>query len=201
MPVNACGVARVALSMGGRTSERKSSAAPIERIESRILIVRNHKVLLDADLAALYGVQTRRLNQAVKRNTERFPPDFMFRLTTAELEDWRSQFVISNPGAKMGLRRPPFAFKEHGALMAATVLSSKRAIEVSLYIVRAFVRLREFLATHKDLAQRLDRHERKLASHEQAIAGLVSSLGLLMAPPEIKRRPIGFIAPDEKKSR
>ena len=179
---------------------RKCSAAPIERIERYILLVRGHKVLLGADLAALYGIQTRVLNQAVKRNAERFPPDFRFRLSAAELEDWRSQSVISNPGAKMGLRRRPFAFTEHGALMAATVLNSKRAIVVSLYIVRAFVRLRNLFATHRELAQRLDRHERKLASDEHAIAGLVTSIGRLMAPLETKRRPIGFIVPEEKRS-
>lgn len=175
-------------------------ALPLERIEHRILLVRGHKVLLDADLAALYGVETRALNQAVKRNGERFPPDFMFRLSAKALAAWRSQLVMSNPGAKMGLRRAPFAFTEHGALMAATVLNSPRAVETSLYVVRAFVRLRQFLASHKDLARRLEQHERKLASHDQAIAGLVSTIRSLMAPPEApKRRPIGFVTPDEKK--
>lgn len=121
-------------------------ALPIERIENRILFIRGLKVLLDADLASLYGVQTRVLNQAVKRNAERFPADFMFQLSAKELEDWRSQVVISNPDAKMGLRRAPFVFTEHGALMAASLLNSPRAIETSLYVVRAFVRLREVLA-------------------------------------------------------
>jgi len=147
------------------------TAVPIERIENRILFIRGLKVLLDADLASLYGVETRVLNQAVKRNAERFPADFMFQLSAKELEAWRSQFVISNPGARMGLRRAPFAFTEHGALMAATILNSRRAVETSLYVVRAFVRLREFLASHKDLARRLDQHEKKLSSHDQAIAG------------------------------
>jgi len=175
-------------------------ALPIERIENRILLVRGHKVLLDADLAALYGVETRVLNQAVKRNAERFPPDFMFRLSGNELAAWRSQVVMSNPGAKMSLRRAPFAFTEHGALMAATVLNSPRAVQASLYVVRAFVRLRQFLAAHKDLARRLDAHEKKLASHDQAIAGLMHTIRQLMAPPEPpKRRPIGFVTPDEKK--
>jgi len=143
---------------------------PIERIENRILIVRGHKVLLDAELAALYGVEARALNQAVKRNAERFPPDFMFQLSARELENWRSQFVMSNPGAKMGLRRAPFAFTEHGALMAATILNSPRAVETSLYVVRAFVRLRQFLASHKDLTRRLEEHEKKFGLHDQAIA-------------------------------
>jgi hypothetical protein len=174
-------------------------AVPIERIENRILLIRGLKVLLDADLASLYGIETRVLNQAVKRNAERFPADFMFQLSAKELEAWRSQVVISNPGAKMGLRRAPYVFTEHGALMAATVLNSRRAVETSLYVVRAFVRLREFLASHKDLARRLDQHEKKLSSHDQAIAGLVNTIRSLMAPPEPKRRPIGFITPEDKK--
>jgi hypothetical protein len=174
-------------------------AAPGERIEGRILLIRGLKVLLDADLAALYGVATRVLNQAVKRNAERFPADFMFQLSAKEFEDWRSQFVISNPGAKMGLRRAPFAFTEHGALMAATVLNSRRAVETSVYVVRAFVRLREFLSSHKDLARRLDQHEKKLALHDQTISGLVNTIRHLMAPPESRRRPIGFVTPEVRK--
>jgi ORF6N domain-containing protein len=175
-------------------------SVPIERIEKRILLVRGRKVLIDADLAALYGVETRALNQAVKRNAERFPPDFMFQLSRKELQNWRSQAVISNPGVKMGLRRAPFAFTEHGALMAATVLNSPRAVETGLYVVRAFVRLRQFLASHKDLARRLEEHEKRLASHDQAIAGLVNTIQSLMAPPErTQRRPIGFVTPEEKK--
>jgi ORF6N domain-containing protein len=174
--------------------------ARTERIESSILLVRGHKVLLDADLAALYGVETRVLNQAVKRNRERFPADFMFPLSAKELEAWRSHAVMSNPGARMGLRRAPFAFTEHGALMAATVLNSPRAVETSVYVVRAFIRLRQFLATHKDLARRLEEHERKLSTHDQAIAGLMNTIRTLMAPPEPpRRRPIGFVNPDEKK--
>lgn len=179
---------------------RSKIAVPIEHIDSRILLVRGHKVLIDADLAALYGVETRVLNQAVKRNPERFPADFMFQLSAKELEAWRSQVVMSNPGARMGVRRAPFAFTEHGALMAATVLNSPRAVEMSLYVVRAFVRLRQFLATHKDLARRLEAHERKLATHDEAIAGLVNTVRQLMVPAEpAGRRPIGFVNPDEKK--
>ena len=132
-------------------------SAPFEHIENRILIIRGRKVLLDSDLAGLYGVETRVLNQAVKRNLERFPPDFMFRLSSKELASWRSQFVMSNPAARMGLRRAPLAFTEHGALMAATVLNSTRAIEVSLHVVRAFVHLRDFLAYEG----RRDEHTRK----------------------------------------
>ena len=123
--------------------KKTRGSLPVQHIAQRILLVRGRKVLLDSDLAALYGVETRALNQAIKRNPERFPPDFMFRLTVGELRNWRSQFVISNPRAKMGLRQAPYVFTEHGALMAATVLNSRRAVETSLYVVRAFVRLRQ----------------------------------------------------------
>ena len=145
----------------------------------RIVLLRGQRVIIDADLADLYGVETRVLNQAVKRNLERFPEDFTFQLSAREMENWRSQLVISNSSAKMGLRRPPFAFTEHGALMAAAVLNSPRAVEMSLYVVRAFVRMREVLATHKELARRLDQLEarigRKLATHDQAIAGILDA--------------------------
>ena len=172
--------------------------------------MRGQKVLLDADLAALYGVETRMLNQAVKRNLERFPADFMFQLSAKEFENWRSQLVISNPGAKMGLRRAPFAFTEHGALMAASVLNSPRAVEVSLYVVRAFVRLRETLATHKGLAAKLEeleqktealalRHDTLAANTHAQLRQVFEAIRELMSAPETKRRPIGFVIPDEKK--
>ena len=176
--------------------ERRSTkgALPVQHIASHILLVRGRKVLLDSDLAALYGVETRALNQAIKRNPERFPPDFMFRLSAGELKNWRSQFVISNPHARMALRRAPYVFTEHGALMAATVLNSRRAVQTSLYVVRAFVRLRQLLATHKALARRIERHERKLSQHDHAIAGLMDTIRDLLAPNSpIRRRPIGFI--------
>ena len=181
----------------------------VERIDSRILLVRGHKVMLDADLAELYEVETRTLNQAVKRNRERFPADFMFPLTNQEVSDWRSQIVMSNPGARMGLRRAPFAFTEHGALMAANVLNTPRAIEASLFVVRAFVRLREVLATQKELASRLDVLEKQtaalafkhdvLANNTRAqFKNVLDALRDLMTPPEPKRRPIGFVHPKEK---
>ena len=182
---------------------------PIERIDSRILLVRGHKVMLDADLAELYEVETRKLNQAVKRNRERFPADFMFSLTEQEVSDWRSQIVMSNPGARMGLRRAPFAFTEHGALMAATVLNSPRAVEMSLYVVRTFMRMREVLATHKELAAKLAALEQQtaaLALKHDVLAHntraqfrqVMDTLRELMAQPEPKRRPIGFVHPKEK---
>jgi len=183
---------------------------PIEHIESRILLVRGHKVLLDADLATLYGVQTRRLNEQVRRNLARFPADFMFQLTDAEFELLMSQFATSNPG-RGGRRKRPLVFTEHGALMAATVLSSARAVEVSLYVVRAFVRLRETLATHKDLASKLHvlekktealalRHDGFAASTRLHLRQVFDAIRELMRAPEpTKRRPIGFVNPDEKK--
>jgi hypothetical protein len=177
----------------------KLASSSVEHIERAILIIRGHKVMLDAGLAALYGVETRVLVQAVKRNSERFPKDFMFQLTNQELAAWRSQIVISNPGAKMGLRRPPFAFTEHGALMAATVLNSPRAVEMSLYVVRAFVRMREVLATHKDLATKLAALEQRIDSTDETIVEILAAIRQLMAPPEPKKkRPIGFITPEEK---
>jgi hypothetical protein len=182
---------------------------PIARIDSRILLVRGQKVMLDADLAELYEVETRTLNQAVKRNRERFPADFMFSLTEQEVSDWRSQIVMSNPGARMGLRRAPFAFTEHGALMASTVLNSPRAVEMSLYVVRTFMRMREVLATHKELAVKLAALEQQtavlamkhdvLASNTRAqFRQVMDTLRELMAAPEPKRRPIGFVHPKEK---
>jgi hypothetical protein len=183
------------------------------RVESRIQILRGQKVIIDADLAALYGVETRVLNQAVRRNADRFPADFRFELSEAEFDNWRSQVVMSNPTAKMGLRRPPHAFTEHGALMAATVLNSPRAIEMSLYVVRAFVQLREVLATHKEFADRLDKLERQMLAISRKHDALAATTRLqlkqvfealreLMSPPAAvttppSTRPIGFVIPNE----
>ncbi|MBS0336570.1 MAG: ORF6N domain-containing protein, partial [Proteobacteria bacterium] len=132
-----------------------------EGIARRILVLRGQRVILDTDLASLYGIETRVLNQAVRRNPARFPTDFMFQLSADEFGNWRSQVVMSNPGAKMGLRRAPLAFTEHGAIMAASILNSPRAIEASVYVVRAFVRMRDTLATHKVLAAKLEELEEK----------------------------------------
>jgi len=131
--------------------------------------------------------------QAVKRNVERFPADFMFQLTPQEFAHWRSQIVMSNSGAKMGLRRPPYAFTEHGALQPASVLNSRRAAEMSIVVVRAFVRLRELLATRKDLAAKLKKLERRLDMSNEAIAELYAMIRRLMEPPpEQPKRRIGF---------
>lgn len=170
------------------------AAIPAERIERSILILRGQKVLLDAELAALYGVTTKRLNEQVKRNRERFPDDFMFRLTPVELDSLnRSQFATGSQRHR-DPRFAPYAFTEHGAIMAANVLASPRAIEMSVHVVRAFVRLREMIGANKELAHKLDELERKLATHDQAIAGLIEAIRELMRPPEpAKKRRIGFV--------
>jgi hypothetical protein len=154
--------------------------------------------MLDSDLAELYQVPTKVLNQAVRRNLDRFPADFMFQLNDEELENWRSQIVTSNPGAKMGLRRPPYAFTEHGVAMLSSVLTSKRAVEVNILIIRAFVRLREYLATHKDLARKLEDVERIQQEHSAHIQQIYDYIQRLLEPaPEHPRRRIGFAAPEE----
>ncbi len=174
-----------------------AAAMPLERIENRILLVRGQKVLLDADLAALYGVATKRFNEQVRRNRERFPDDFMFRLSREEWDSLRSQIATFKTGRGQHRKYLPYAFTEHGAIMAATILNSPRATEVSVYVVRAFLRLRELLVSNKELARRLGQLERKLAIHDQAIAGLVNAIRELMSPPEpTRRRRIGFIQDD-----
>ncbi|MHB9159177.1 MAG: ORF6N domain-containing protein [Thiobacillus sp.] len=173
--------------------EQNSSLVP-ERIAQRIHFVRGHKVMLDADLASLYGVETRVLVQAVKRNSQRFPPDFMFQLADAEWAALRSQFVTSK--GRGGRRYAPYVFTEHGALMLSSVLNSDTAADVGILVVRTFVQLREMLSTHKELAAKLEALERKIGSHDQAIAGLIDAIRQLMTPPEQSKRPIGFIAAD-----
>jgi hypothetical protein len=173
-----------------------TAAVPVERIIGSILILRSQRVLLDADLATLYGVETRRLNEQVRRNIERFPKDFIFELTAEEFANLKSQFATSSWG---GRRKRPLAFTEHGAIMAATVLNSPRAVEMSIYIVRAFVQLRTLLASNKELAQQLAKLERKVSSHDQAIVGILNTIRELMSPPNPIKRPIGFVELKEKK--
>jgi hypothetical protein len=188
--------------MKSRDITKKAEAAALAvtaQIARQILVIRGQKVMIDADLAALYGVSTKRLNQQIKRNAERFPKDFVFQLSRVERDE-----VVANCDHLQRLKfspTMPFAFTEHGALMAASVLNTPRAVEVSLYVVRAFVELRETLATHKELAKRLDelesRLERKLATHDQAISGILEAIRQLMAPPEpATRRRIGFLQSD-----
>jgi hypothetical protein len=208
-------------------SKKKQSLATIEPIEPVIRMIRGQRVILDSDLAKIYGVPTKRLNEQVKRNRERFPEDFMFQLTAHEVKRLRSQTGISNrsqfaTGSEEDLRAQiatsdrsqivtgsqkhrdprslPYAFTEHGAVMAANVLNSERAVAMSVYVVRAFVKLREVLASTEELAKKLDELERKLTgrldTHEKAIVQLFQQIRKLLRPPppqpEVKRRRIGF---------
>lgn len=174
---------------------------PIAQIEERIYVFRGKRIMLDADLAELYRVTTKRLNEQVGRNAERFPEDFAFKPTKQEVVDLRSQIATSSdmPRAHGGRRYQPRVFTEHGAIMAAAVLNSPRAVEVSVFVVRAFVKLRELAMAHKEIGQQLNELERKVAGHDQAIAGLINAIRELMAPPVTKRkRPIGFAPWDDK---
>ncbi len=165
------------------------SAVP--RIENRIFLVRGQKVLLDDDLAALYNVKVKALNQAVKRNKRRFPSDFVFRLTAKENRNLKSQIVTAS-STHGGRRTIPYAFTEHGAIMAASILNSPRAIEMSVFVVRAFLRLRDTLASHKALAAKFSQLERRLETHDKTIGEIIDAIRALMTPPERPVRKIGF---------
>jgi hypothetical protein len=166
-------------------------------VESRILILRHQRIILDSDLAELYGVPVRQLNQQVKRNRERFPTDFVFQLTAKEDQGLRSQIVISKKG-RGGRRYPPYAFTEHGAIMAATVLNSKRAIEMSVFVVRAFVRMREMLGKHRQLAAKINQLDRRLETQDTAIQDIIDAIKELMVPEGPSKRKIGFQLPPGK---
>src|SRR6201998_2807232 len=168
-------------------------------VESRILVLREQKVILDSDLAELYGVPVKRLNEQVKRNQERFPSDFMFRLSAEESCALRSQSATSKAG-RGGRRYAPYAFTEHGAIMAATVLNSERAVEMSVFVVRAFVRLRETLANNLQLAGKIDELEQRLDIHDASIQELLEAIRELMVPPPPTGRSIGFELPAAKKN-
>jgi len=187
--------------MDGNISKDKS-LIPIERIERSIFFIRSHKVMLDRDLAYLYGVTTKVLNQAVKRHKDRFPEDFMFQLTMEEARIWwtevrggglRSQIVTLKRGEHIKYR--PYAFTEHGILMLSSVLNSERAIKVNIEIMRAFVRLRRLLASHADLARKLEALEKKYDAQFKAVFDAIQQL---MRSPEPKKRPIGFLVEEPK---
>jgi hypothetical protein len=164
-----------------------SSLVPIERIEKRILFLRGHKVMLSTDLAEMYGVEPRALVQAVERNRERFPKDFMFQLSEKEFENLKSQIVTSSWG---GLRRArPYAFTEQGVAMLSSVLNSKRAVQVNIGIMRAFVQLREMIGTNKELARRLAELEKKYDAQFKVVFDAIREL---MAPPKTPVQRIGF---------
>jgi hypothetical protein len=175
----------------------KPPEANSDRIERRIFSIRHQRVILSTDLAALYGVQPRALVQAVKRNTVRFPEDFMFQLTREEFKNLKSQSVISSWG---GVRRAtPYAFTEHGAIMAATVLNSPQAVRLSILVVRAFVRLRQALAATQILERRLAEIERTLLGHDVALRDLYQKIRPLLRPPaEHPRREVGFRVKEKK---
>ena len=167
---------------------KTKSSVPVERVEQAILLIRNKKVILDRELAKLYGVETRVLNQAVQRNIERFPDDFIFALTREEIMRI-SQIVTSS---KIKYSKRVYAFTEQGVAMLSSVLRSPRAIQVNIEIMRAFVRLREMLATHKELARKLTALEQHLRGHDQQIQAIFEAIRQLMTPPEKPRKKIGF---------
>jgi phage regulator Rha-like protein len=163
---------------------------PVEVIERKIYLIHGEKVMLSSDLAELYGVEPKVLIQAVKRNIERFPNDFMFQLSNQEFTDLKSQIVTSSWG---GIRRAnPYAFTEQGVAMLSSVLRSKRAVQVNIAVMRAFVKLREFLSTHKEFAHNLARLEKKIEQHDDEIKLIFDAIRQLMSPLEIKKKKIGF---------
>jgi hypothetical protein len=166
----------------------KTSIIPAEQIARAILLLRGHRVMLDSDLAALYGVPTRRLNEQVRRNLRRFPPDFMFQLTSQEMRVLRSQFATSKL-RRGGRRYSPLVFTEQGVAMLSSVLHSERAVQVNIAIMRAFVRLRQMLASHADLARRLHALEKKYDARFKVVFDAIRAL---MSPPAPRRRIIGF---------
>lgn len=163
---------------------KTSSIIPVERIARCVYLIRGQKVMLDSDLADLYGVPTKALNQAITRNLDRFPNDFMFKLTASEFQNLRSQIVTSSDWG--GRRNPPRVFTEQGIAMLSSVLHSKQAIQINIGIMRTFVRLREMLATNEDLA-------RKVSRHDQEIATLFHHIQRLLEPPKAKKHPIGYV--------
>jgi hypothetical protein len=169
---------------------------PAERIDSTILLIWGQKVILDSDLAAIYGVATRRLNEQVRRNRERFPEDFMFELAAEEFVDLKSHFATSSSGWG-GRRKRPMAFTEHGAIMAASILNSPRAVVMSIHVVRAFIRLRRMLASHADLARKFAALEQKYDAQFRVVFDAIRQL--MTPPPALRRTPrkIGFVTTKE----
>jgi hypothetical protein len=165
---------------------------PVENITNKIFMIRGFKVMLDRDLADLYGVNTKALKQAVKRNIDRFPSDFMFKLNKEEFTHWRSQIVTSNSGDRMGLRYAPMAFTEQGVAMLSSVLNSKRAIDVNIAIMRAFVKMREMLATNKEFSGKLKIIEDQMAEHDEQFRVVFEVMKQLLTEEEKSKQKIGF---------
>ncbi len=167
----------------------KKVSIPMQRIGNKIYLIRKHKVMLDKDLAELYGVEVKNLKRQVRRNIDRFPLDFMFQLTEQEFKNWRCQIVTSNSGDKMGLRYKPYAFTEQGVAMLSSVLHSKKAIKVNIQIMRVFTKLRQMLSTHADLKRKIEAMEKK---YDKQFAIVFQVIQELMTPPEKLRKKIGF---------
>lgn len=165
---------------------------PLDQVAGLIRMIRGQKVIIDVDLAALYGVETKRLNEQVRRNMERFPSDFMFQLTSDEIDAMRSQFATSKNG-KGGRTSLPYVFTEHGAIMAASVLNTPLAVEMSIFVVRAFVQMRSLIGSHKELAEKIADLESKVGTHDKNISDIIKVLKQLTSPPaEPTKRKIGF---------
>ena len=166
-------------------------AIPEETIISKIYVIRGQKVMIDRDLAKLYGIETKVLKQAAKRNFDRFPEDFMFEMTGEEFQNWRSQIVTSN-SERMGLRYAPFCFTEQGVTMLSCVLNSKKAIETNIRIIRVFIKMREMLLTHKDILLKLEQFEKQLGKNSEDIQIIFKALRQFLNPPQEPRKLIGY---------
>jgi hypothetical protein len=173
----------------------RNNIVPAELIESKILLIRGQKVILDKDLAMLYDVQTRDLNKAVSRNKERFPKDFMFQLGRNELSNLMFHFGTSS---WWGTRKLPYVFTEQGIAMLSSILRSDRAIQVNIMIMRTFVKLREIITTHTELAQRLKELELKMETQDEQITAIFEAINQLLAPPDNAKRKIGFVVEEKR---
>jgi hypothetical protein len=189
-----------ALVQSGAAAATGAATAPLSigEVAGRIRLIRGQRVILDTDLAAFYGETTKRFNQQVRRNLARFPADFMFQLEQEESEALRLQTATLKAGRGQHRKYFPLAFTEHGAIMAATLLNSPRATEISVHVVRAFVELRALLANNRELAAKLQQLERRVSRHDDSIAALIDSMRQLLSAPEPKRRPIGFLQPGDE---
>lgn len=170
----------------------KNLSLPDDFILTKIYFLRGQKVMIDRDLSELYGIETKRLKESVRRNMERFPNDFMFEMNSEEFENWRSQFASSNFSDRMGLRHPPFCFTEQGVAMLSSVLNSAQAKAVNIRIIRLFTKMREMLSTHKDVLLKLEQLERKSNKNEEDIQLIFEALKQLLNPPQTARKRIGF---------
>ncbi len=177
----------------------ETALVTIDIIERKIYVVREQKVMLDSDLATLYGVETRVLNQAIKRNIERFPEDFMFQLTVEEFENLKSQFVTSSLGNYGGRRKLPYVFTEQGVAMLSSVLNSERAVQVNIGIMRAFVNMRKMFLSNEEVSRKIAEIENKLGGHDEHFKKVFTAIRLLMNPPDKSDKEIGFIQKGKKK--